>query len=437
MNPLEKAVAAVDDDVAQLMHLEAERQASRIRLIPSENYQSPAVAAATGSVFANEYAEGYPHKWKNGERLAGNGRYYQGQQYNNELEALTIERTLKLFVPGHEDAYHANVQALSGAPANFGVLNAFLSVGDTFIGQSLDYGGHLTHGHKVSVTSKFFNAVQYTLGADDHLDYAAIRELAIEHKPKLIICGATAYPNLIDFSKFGAIAREVGAILVADISHISGLVATGVHPHPFPHADVITTTTHKILRGPRGALIICRKELGAAIDRSIFPGLQGGPHMNTIAGISVALHEALQPEYTDYAKQVVLNAKQLAKRLLEHGFHLVGGGTETHLILVDMPKSATEVRVENGVIMADAAEVAGLVMNKNAVPGDAKPWTPTGVRMGTPAVTTLGMKEAEMDKIADWFANIAKHHHDNNALQTISDEVKTFMKKFPPRTLQG
>ncbi len=431
MGPIEKNIAPVDPEVAALVEKEAQRQAEVIRLIPSENYQSAAVSAATGSVFANKYSEGYPYKWKQGERVDENGRYYCGQRYTNELELLTIDRCKQLFAAGMEDDYHANVQPLSGSPANLAVLNALCDVGDCIMGLSLDFGGHLTHGHKVSATSKYFRSVQYPLGKDNLLDFDLIRNMAREHKPKVLICGATAYPRLTDFARFGAIAKEVGAYLLADISHISGLVATGQHPHPLPHADVVTSTTHKVLRGPRGGVIVCKKALGPIIDRSLFPGLQGGPHMNAIAGIAVALKEALSPEYKEYAAQVAKNARRLAEQLLAKGFNLIGGGTDTHLILIDMKTSAESVRTPDGTVMADACEAAGMVLNKNAVPGDEKPWLPSGVRLGTPACTTLGFQEPEMDKLADWLERAAQNFDKPVELAAIKAEVKECMAGFP------
>lgn len=426
MNLLQNA----DPKVFSLIQKEWQKQSQDIRLIASENYESEAVHAAYDNPFGNKYSEGYPYKWKNGEKTMDNGRYYNGQVNTNQIENLAIDRLLRLFAPGCENDYHANVQPLSGAPANLAVLNAFLEKGDTFMGLALDYGGHLTHGHKVNITSKYFNAVQYELNTDNLLDYDAIRDLALRHKPKLIICGATAYARTIDFNKFGKIAKEAGALLVADISHISGLVATGEHPHALPHADILTSTTHKILRGPRGAFIMCRKELGPAIDKSIFPGLQGGPHMNTICALAVALQEALSDNYKAYAKQVVKNAKALANGLAANGFHLIGGGTDNHMVLVDLTKSAPELRVTNGAVMSDWAEDAGIVFNKNAVPGDTKPWLPSGIRLGTPAVTTLGMQELQMIKIADWVAQVARSQGDKSVLQAIALEVREFMKNY-------
>jgi glycine hydroxymethyltransferase len=430
-SPEALSLPKLDPEIVELIKNEWHRQSSNIRLIASENYQTPAVMAAYTNPFVNKYSEGYPYKWKDGERLNLNGRYYNGQEFTNHLENLAIKRALDLFAPGMQDKYHANVQPLSGAPANFAVLNAFLEKGETFLGLSLDYGGHLTHGHKVSVTAKFFNAVQYKLNQDNLLDYDHIRELALQHRPKLIICGATAYSRIIDFKRFGEIAREVGAILVADISHISGLVTTGEHPHPFPHADVITSTTHKVLRGPRNGLIISRKELGPAIDRAVFPGLQGGPHMNTLCALAVALKEASTDEYKTYTHQVCLNARALAERLQQNGFHIIGGTTENHMVLIDISKSDPALRLEHGGVLADIAEKARIVVNKNSVPGDAKPWLPSGIRVGTPAVTTLGMKEQEMAQIADWITVVAKSKGEEAVLSHVADQVMDFMKKFP------
>lgn len=418
-----------DPQIAEIIASERKRQKSTLSLIPSENYVSASVALALASPFTNKYSEGYPHVWKDGALESKNGRYYQGQPNANLIENITIERALQLFTdnPG---LYHANVQALSGAPANLAVLSAFLKPGDTFMGLALDYGGHLTHGHKVSVTSHYYNAVQYHLNEKGELDYEQIEDLAKKHSPKLIICGATAYPLKIDFERFGKIAKSVGAILVADISHICGLCVTGEHPHPFPHADVITTTTHKILRGPRGGLIISKKEYGQAIDKAVFPGLQGGPHMNNITAMAVALKEALSDEYKAYAKQVVKNAKALANHLSAAGFILVSGGTENHLILMDVVKSTNGLASKNGSWLANRLEMAGIVANKNAIPGDEKPWVPSGIRLGTPAITTLGMKEADMKNVADFIINATLNANDEQALEKIRAEVGEFVEKF-------
>ncbi len=424
-------VADEDMDVASLIAAENKRQSESIPLIPSENIVSDAVAAALSSCFTNKYAEGYPHKWtKDGACVAGNGRYYQGQANTNQLEQLLIDRALELFVPNDKENYHANVQALSGAPANLAVLSAFLQPGDTFMGLALDNGGHLTHGHKVNITGKFFKAVQYSLDDKGLLDYDAIEKMAMENKPKIIICGATAYPLTIDFARFGKIAKKCGALLMADISHIAGLIAGGAHPSCFPYADIMTTTTHKTLRGPRAGLIICKKELGQQIDKALFPGLQGGPHMNTMAALGVALKEALQPAFKDYAHQIVTNAKALAWDLKNAGFKLIGNGTENHLILMDVVYSDEAIKVQDASQFAEDLETAHLVANKNAVPGDLKPWIPSGIRLGTPAVTTLGMKEAEMHKIAAFIVRVANAKGDKATLEKIGEEVKAFVAPY-------
>ncbi len=424
-------VSDVDMDVAQLIAAENKRQSETIPLIPSENIVSSAVAAALSSCFTNKYAEGYPHKWtKEGECLPANGRYYQGQANTNQLEQLLIDRALELFVPNEKEKYHANVQPLSGAPANLAVLSAFLEPGDTLMGLALDNGGHLTHGHKVNLTGKFFKAVQYGLNEQGLLDYDAIEKMAMENKPKIIICGATAYPLTIDFARFGEIAKKCGALLMADVSHIAGLIAGGAHPSCFPYADIMTTTTHKTLRGPRAGLIICKKELGAKIDKALFPGLQGGPHMNTIAALAVALKEALTPEFKEYAHQIIINAQTLAKDLKSAGFKLIGNGTENHLILMDVVHSDGAVKVSDASQFAEDLETAHLVANKNAVPGDLKPWIPSGIRLGTPAVTTLGMKETEMHKIASFIIRVANAKGDKATLEKIGEEVTTFVAPY-------
>ena len=424
-------VAEEDSEVAALMAAENIRQSENLPLIPSENIVSTAVAAALSSCFTNKYAEGYPHLWKNGEKVIANGRYYQGQANTNALEKLVIERALKLFCDNNNpEDYHANVQALSGAPANLAVLSAFLNPGDTFMGLALDNGGHLTHGHKVNITGKIYHAVKYGLTDEGLLDYDAIEEMAKKEHPKLIVCGATAYPLTIDFERFGKIAKSVGALLLADISHIAGLCVAGVHPSPFPHADIVTTTTHKTLRGPRAGLIICKKALGQQIDKALFPGLQGGPHMNTIAALAVALKEALDPSFKTYARQIVANAMALAEDLKQAGFKLIGNGTQNHLILMDVRHSSPEVCVPDASQLAEQLERAHIVANKNAVPGDLKPWIPSGIRLGTPAVTTLGMKEAEMHQIAAFITRATKHWQDDAELDKIGAEVKAFMAPF-------
>lgn len=426
-------IAQTDREIFELIEAETTRQKTNITLIPSENYSSVAVQLALASVLTNKYSEGYPYTRSKDNPakidMTKNGRYYQGQPVINKLERLAIRRALELLTPNPDD-YHANVQAHSGSPANMAALNGLLEIGDTLMGLSLDYGGHLTHGHDVNITGKMYKVVKYHLNENYEIDYDEVETKALKYKPKAIICGATAYPRQINFEILGNIARKAGAYLIADISHIAGLCTTGLHQHPFPHADVVTTTTHKILRGPRAAIIVCKKELGKLIDKALFPGLQGGPHMNNIAGLAIALKEAMTPEYKEYAKQVVANAKALAEQLKNSGFRLMGGGTENHLVLVDVVNSSEELRVKHGAYLASKLEDAGIVTNKNTIPGDEKPWYPSGIRMGTPAVTTLGMKEKEMVQIANWITEATKHAEDDSRLAEIKGQVAKFMENY-------
>jgi glycine hydroxymethyltransferase len=407
-------LAETDSEVASLRDEELERQAQTICLIPSENHVSRAVLEALGSVFTNKYSEGYPGK-----------RYYEGQQVVDRLEALAIERAKRLF--GVE---HANVQPYSGSPANLAVYLAFLEPGDAVMGMALPMGGHLTHGWGVSVTGKWFRSVPYGVRRETgRVDLDEVRELALRERPKLIFCGGTAIPRTIEFADFAAIAREVGAILVADIAHIAGLVAGGAHPSPVGHADVLSTTTHKSLRGPRGAMLMSGEEHATALDRAVFPGLQGGPHNQTTAAIAVALEEARRPEFADYARQIVENAKALAGALLERGFDLVSGGTDNHLILVDLTGKGVP-----GKVAAQALDRAGITTNYNTVPFDArKPFDPSGLRLGTPAVTTRGMAEREMVKIAAWIDEgvAAAGRGDETALERIGKDVRELAAAFP------
>jgi glycine hydroxymethyltransferase len=407
-------LAETDSEVASLRDEELERQAQTICLIPSENHVSRAVLEALGSVFTNKYSEGYPGK-----------RYYEGQQVVDRLEALAIERAKRLF--GVE---HANVQPYSGSPANLAVYLAFLEPGDAVMGMALPMGGHLTHGWGVSVTGKWFRSVPYGVRRETgRVDLDEVRELALRERPKLIFCGGTAIPRTIEFADFAAIAREVGAILVADIAHIAGLVAGGAHPSPVGHADVLSTTTHKSLRGPRGAMLMSGEEHATALDRAGFPGLQGGPHNQTTAAIAVALEEARRPEFADYARQIVENAKALAGALLERGFDLVSGGTDNHLILVDLTGKGVP-----GKVAAQALDRAGITTNYNTVPFDArKPFDPSGLRLGTPAVTTRGMAEREMVKIAAWIDEgvAAAGRGDETALERIGKDVRELAAAFP------
>jgi glycine hydroxymethyltransferase len=411
---LNAALADVDPRIAELVEAEAERQGEKIRLIPSENYVSRAVLEATGTLLTNKYSEGYPGK-----------RYYEGQQIIDQVEELAIERAKALF-----EVEHANVQPYSGSPANFAVYFAFLEPGDTVMGMALPMGGHLTHGWGVSITGKWFRPVQYEVERESGLvDMDKVRELAVAEKPKLILCGGTAIPRLIDFEAFASIAQEVDAILCADIAHIAGLVAGGAHPSPTPHADVISTTTHKTLRGPRGAMLMSREEHGAALDRAVFPGLQGGPHNHTTAAIAVALHEAATEEFRAYAHQIVENAKALAEALTERGFDLVSGGTDNHLILVDLTSKDI-----GGKPAAQALDRAGIELNYNTVPYDPrKPFDPSGIRLGTPSVTTRGMTAEHMEPIAAWMdaAVEAAKREDGDGLEAIAAEVREFTRDFP------
>ncbi len=400
-----------DLEIAELIQKEKERQDYTIRLIPSENYVSDSVLEATGSILTNKYSEGYPKK-----------RYYEGQEFIDGIEQIAIDRAKKLF-----GAYGANVQALSGAPANLGVMLALLNPGDKIMGMALPHGGHLTHGWKVSVTGQFYEAVQYGLSEKTHrLDYDMIRDMAIKEKPKLIIAGASAYPRFIDFKKFKEIADEVGAYLLTDMAHIAGLVAGGVHPNPVPYSDVVTTTTHKTLRGPRGGMILMRRGLVRKVNKGVFPGLQGGPHNHTTAAIAVALKEASKDSFKVYAKQVVDNAKVLSNSLLEYGFDLVTGGTDNHLMLIDLTnKNLT------GKEMSVAMNHVKIVCNANTVPFDKRsPMDPSGIRIGTPAITTKGMKEAEMKQIAKWINDVSLHATDIDYLDKLALKVKDFTKQY-------
>ncbi|MFH1060793.1 MAG: serine hydroxymethyltransferase [Pseudomonadota bacterium] len=401
-----------DPAVAALIASEANRQASVLRMIPSENYVSCAVLAASGSCLTNKYSEGYSHR-----------RYYQGQENIDKLEDLAVGRAKALF-----GAEHANLQPYSGSPANMAVYFGLLGPGDRVMGMDLSAGGHLTHGAKVSFSGRFYQVRQYSLDpATLRIDYDGARRLAKEWQPKLIFTGASSYPRAIDFAAFRSIADEVGAYLVADISHISGLCLSGDHPHPLPHVDVVTTTTHKLLRGPRGGMILCRGELGARIDKAVFPGLQGGPHNHVTAAIAVALGEAARPEYAQYCHQVVRNAKALAAALTARGFKLVTGGTDNHLVFFD----ATALGL-TGKIMAEAMEQAGVVANANKIPFDPRSAEdPSGLRMGTPALTTRGLTEAHMEQVADYIDQVAKHPHDAAKLAAIKAQVAEFCAQFP------
>jgi glycine hydroxymethyltransferase len=409
---LAATLATVDPELAELIAAEERRQRDSIRLIASENYVSGAVLAATGTVLTNKYSEGYPGK-----------RYYEGQRYIDQIEELCITRAKSLF-----GADHANVQPYSGSPANLAVYFAFCKAGDTVMGLGLPAGGHLTHGWNVSITGSYFRSVQYGVRHDSHrVDLDEVRELARKEKPKLLFCGGTAIPRTIEFDGFASIAREVGAVLVADIAHIAGLVAAGAHPSPVALADVVSTTTHKTLRGPRGGMLMCKAAHQKAIDRAVFPGLQGGPHNHTTAGIAVALREAATAEFKAYAHQIVANAKALAAALVERGFSLITGGTDNHLILVDLTNKNVP-----GKVAAKALDVAGLELNYNSVPFDPrKPFDPSGIRLGTPAVTSRGMKEAEMKQIAAWMDRVVAAPADAALHAQVAGEVRELCARFP------
>src|ERR1700733_12923992 len=398
MTEKDPSLAQRDPEIAALIHQENVREHESLRLIASENYASRAVMEATGSCLTNKYSEGYPGK-----------RYYEGQQVIDQIEELARARVGKLFTataaaPVAEGDLHVNVQPYSGSPANLAVYLAFCKPGETIMGLGLPAGGHLTHGWNVSITGKYFKSIPYGVRKDDcRIDLDEVRALAREHRPKLLWCGTTAYPRFLDFAAFRSIADEVGAILAADIAHISGLVCAGVHPSPVGIADVVTSTTHKTFRGPRGGMILCKKEHASAIDRAVFPGLQGGPHNHVTAAIAVAAHEAARPEFTTYAKAVVANAQTLGAELVKRGFGVVTGGTDNHLLLVDVTSKGV-----TGKQLAQALDRAGVVLNYNAVPFDPrKPFDPSGVRIGTPSVTTRGMGKDAMLKIADFIERVS------------------------------
>ena len=407
-------LAATDPQLAGLIDDEARRQHDKLRMIASENYVSTAVLEATGTVLTNKYSEGYVGR-----------RYYEGQQLIDQIEALAVERAKALF-----GVDHANVQPYSGSPANLAVYLAFLQPGDTVMGMALPMGGHLTHGWSVSATGRWFRAVRYGVRQDTgRVDFDEVRALALAERPKIIFCGGTAIPRTIDFPAFAQIAREVNAVLVADIAHIAGLIAGGAHPSPVGYADVITTTTHKTLRGPRGAMVLSTAEHASVLDKAIFPGLQGGPHNHTTAGIAVALHEAAQPAFREYAQQIVANAAALAAALTERGFDLVSGGTDNHLILVDLTGKGI-----GGKPAAQALDRAGIELNYNTVPYDPrKPFDPSGIRLGTAALTTRGLTPEQMPQVAAWMdeAITAALKDDEAAVASIAAEVRELLAGYP------
>lgn len=399
-----------DPEVYKAIKGETNRQKNTVELIASENFVSPAVLEAVGSVLTNKYAEGYPGK-----------RYYGGCKYVDIAESLAIDRLKQLY--GCE---HANVQPHSGASANFAVYFALLNPGDTILGMNLSHGGHLTHGSPVNVSGKYFRVAAYGVNPQaETIDYDEVQRIAEQSKPKIIVAGASAYPRVIDFAKFRQIADSVGAYLMVDMAHIAGLVAAGLHPNPVPYADVVTSTTHKTLRGPRGGIIMCKQSLAAAIDKAVFPGTQGGPLEHVIAGKAVAFGEALRPEFAEYQRQIVANAHALADRLSANGIKLVSGGTDNHLMLLNF--SNTDV---TGLEVEQNLERAGITVNKNTVPGEQrKPSVTSGIRIGTPAVTTRGMKEPEMVLLADLITSIVREG--KAAIPTVKAQVKQLLQKFP------
>ena len=411
-NPRELSIAEIDSQIAEAIANEERRQHEGLELIASENFVSEAVLEAAGSVFTNKYAEGYPGK-----------RYYGGCEFTDVVENLARDRAKQLF-----GAEHANVQPHSGSTANMAAYAALIAPGDTVLGLNLAHGGHLTHGHPLNFSGKTYKIVPYGVTKEtETIDYDEVERLAVEHKPKLIIGGGSAYPRIIDFARMRQIADKVGAFYLVDMAHFAGLVAGGVHPSPIPHCHVVTTTTHKTLRGPRAGLILSRQDHAAAIDKVVFPGMQGGPLVHIIAAKAVCFHEALQPDFKDYARQIVANAKVLAQTLADEGFHIVSGGTDTHLMLVNVfAKGMLGSEAEN------ALHDAGITVNKNAIPFDTNPpMKPSGIRIGSPALTTRGMKEPEMKQIGKWIADALHNRTDKALLSKIRGEVLELAEQFP------
>lgn len=410
-----------DSDIYQSIKREQQRQEEGLEMIPSENFVSPAVLEALGSILTNKYAEGYPGK-----------RYYGGCEFIDEVEQLAIDRAKQIF-----GAEHVNVQPLSGAPANIAVYFALLKPGDTVLGMDLSHGGHLTHGHPVTYMAKIYNFVRYKTNAEGLIDLENLRQMALEHKPKIILVGYSAYSREIEYAKIKAIADEVGAITMADIAHIAGLIAGGEMNNPVPIFDIVTTTTHKTLRGPRGGMIMCKEKFAKEIDKSVFPGFQGGPHENNIAAKAVAFKEALEPEFKEYVKQIKKNIKILEAEFNRLGYKLCFGGSDNHLLLIDVTKKSLPggALAETGVSGKQAQialDKAGITVNKNMIPDDTRsPMDPSGIRLGTPAITTRGMKESEMKKIAGWIDEAITNWQDDAKLADIKKQVAELTKKFP------
>ena len=409
---MKRPLEAVDEQIASILVDEAQRQATGLELIPSENLVSEAVLEAMGSIFTNKYAEGYPRK-----------RYYGGCEFADKAEQLAIDRARELF-----GAEHANVQAHSGTSANVAVYMSMLQPGDTVLGMALAHGGHLTHGHPLNFSGRMYKFVEYHVRRDtEQIDYDEIEQLAHQHKPKMIVAGASAYPRIIDFERIAKIARSVDAVFFVDMAHIAGLVAAGVHPSPVPHADIVSTTTHKTLRGPRGGLVLCRSAFAKEIDKLTFPGTQGGPLVHIIAAKAVCLKEAMEPGFKEYQKQVAVNAKAMANGVGKRGFRIVSGGTDNHLFLIEVhPRGITGSDAEK------ALDRAGITVNKNAIPFDPlPPMKAGGIRLGSPSVTTRGMKEPEMELIGDWIADVLSHIGDAEVERKVRKQVAELAARFP------
>jgi glycine hydroxymethyltransferase len=424
-----KHIQQNDPELYAAITAELARQRENLELIASENFTSLAVMEAQGSILTNKYAEGYAYRWS---KKTGHinyklyGRYYGGCEYIDDVERLAVERAKELF-----GAYHANVQPHSGSQANMAAYFSLVKPGDTVLSLELDHGGHLTHGHKLSFSGKLYNIVHYNVNREtQQLDYDEIEALAKQHKPQMILTGASAYPRKIDFKRFREIADMVGARLMVDMAHIAGLVAAGLHESPVPYADIVTTTTHKTLRGPRAGLILCTEEHAKEVDSNVFPGIQGGPLMHAIAAKAVAFHEALQPEFKVYQQNVVKNAKVLADELMNAGFKLVSGGTDTHLMLVDL--GTAEEGGPSGKKMEECLDLAGITVNKNTVPFDTRsPFVSSGIRLGTPSVTTRGMGETEMKQIAAMIKKVRDNYEDTELLEAMKADTRELTAKFP------
>jgi len=418
MFPRDARIEGFDPELAQAIANENRRQEDHVELIASENYASPRVMEAQGSQLTNKYAEGYPGK-----------RYYGGCEYVDIAEQLAIDRCKQLFGAGSTEGMYANVQPHSGSQANQAVYFALLSPGDTILGMSLAHGGHLTHGAKVNISGKLFNAIQYGVNEQGLIDYDEVERLAVEHKPKMVVAGFSAYSQVIDWARFRAIADKVGAYLFVDMAHVAGLIAAGVYPNPVPHAHVVTSTTHKTLRGPRGGIIVAKAdaEIEKKLQSIVFPGIQGGPLMHVIAAKAVAFKEALEPEFTAYQQQVVKNAQAMAKTIIARGYKIVSGGTQNHLMLVDM--------IGKGITGKDAEAALGrahITVNKNAVPNDPqKPFVTSGLRIGTPAVTTRGYKEADCVALANWICDVLDHPNDDKVIAGVRENVTKQCQQFP------